>query len=80
MAKLVRSLALVSALILCIWTSGANAQSPSWIEDSPYEMCNLCSVSADPLGEPCFYWGQPCAGDSGCVCGLCGFQPACFNP
>lgn len=42
------------------------------------QYCSFCSV-ADPFGQPCFYYGQPCGGDPTCYCGFCGPDVACLQ-
>ncbi len=41
------------------------------------QYCPFCPV-ADPFGQPCFYYGQPC-GDGSCYCGFCGSEVACLQ-
>lgn len=42
------------------------------------EFCSFCGV-ADPYGQPCFYYGQPCGGSGDCYCGFCGADVACLQ-
>jgi len=42
------------------------------------QMCGFCGV-ADPYGQPCFYYGQPCGGSGDCYCGFCGADVACLQ-
>ena len=69
---------LAAIALAALLTSGAlSADDPS-----PWEVCSLCDYVADPLGQPCFYWGQPCGPTDGwsyCHCEFCAGQPACVN-
>ena len=68
-----RLAAIVLAVILtygALWADGP----------SPWDVCSLCDSLADPLGQPCFYYGQPCGDPAyGCHCDFCAGQPACVN-